>query len=73
MACLTLVSAGIGLPLVPISAMSIHLPEVSFVKLVKPRPTSSVCCAYRRDKHNASLPGFLNLIRSLRRTGYGAL
>ena len=72
MACLTLVSAGVGLALVPISAMSIHLPEVSFVKVVKPIPTSSVYCAYRRDEHNASLPGLLKLIRLLRRTGYRA-
>jgi DNA-binding transcriptional LysR family regulator len=73
MACLTLVSAGTGLALVPMSAMRIHLPDVSFVNVVKPKPASSVYCAYRRDEHNASLPDFLKLIRSLRRTGYGAL
>ncbi|RKR36170.1 LysR substrate-binding domain-containing protein [Paraburkholderia sp. BL17N1] len=70
MACLALVSAGIGLALVPISAMSIHLPEVSFVKAIKPKPTSSVYCVYRKSEQNSSLPGFLNLIRLLRRTGY---
>jgi DNA-binding transcriptional LysR family regulator len=70
MACLTLVSAGIGLALVPISAMSIQLPQVSFVKVVKPKPTSSVYCVYRKNEQNSSLPGFLNLIRLLRRTGY---
>ncbi|WP_309491443.1 LysR substrate-binding domain-containing protein [Trinickia mobilis] len=69
MACLTLVSAGIGLALVPVSAMSIHLPQVSFVKIVKPKPTSSLYCVYRRDEHNPSLSRFLNLIRSFRLTG----
>jgi DNA-binding transcriptional LysR family regulator len=70
MACLTLVSAGIGVALVPISAMSIHLPEVSFVKAVKPKLTSSVYCVYRKNEQNPSLPGFLNLVRLLRRAGY---
>jgi LysR family transcriptional regulator, benzoate and cis,cis-muconate-responsive activator of ben and cat genes len=68
LACLTLVSAGIGLALVPISAMSIHMPQVSFVKVIKPKPTSSLDCVYRRDEHNSCLSRFLNLIRSLRLT-----
>jgi DNA-binding transcriptional LysR family regulator len=67
MACLTFVSAGFGVALVPISAMSIQLPQVSFVKLVKPKPTSSVYCAYRKDDPNPGLSRFLDLIRSLRK------
>lgn len=70
MACLTHVSAGIGLALVPISAMSIHLPGVSFVKAVKPKLTSSVYCVYRKNDQNSRLPGFLSLIRLLGKTGY---
>jgi DNA-binding transcriptional LysR family regulator len=69
MACLTLVSAGFGVALVPLSAMSIQLPQVSFVKLIRPKPTSSVYCAYRKDGLNPSLSPFLELIRTLRKKG----
>lgn len=69
LACLALVSAGFGVALVPISAMCIQLPQVSFVRLIRPKPTSSVYCAYRKDDLNPSLSRFLDLIRALRKKG----
>lgn len=70
LACLALVSAGIGLALVPISAMSIQMPNVTFVRVVRPKPTSSLYCVYRNDLQDACLSRFLSLIGPLRLTRY---
>ena len=69
MACLTLVSGGVGIAPVPVSAMNIQLPRVSFVTLSNPQPTSSLYCVYRRDDEAPLLARFLKVIRDHRSAG----
>ncbi|PND29738.1 LysR family transcriptional regulator [Achromobacter pulmonis] len=65
MACLALVSGGVGIALVPISTVNIRLPRVAFLKVTDPEPTSSLCCVYRRNDQRPLLSGFLAVVRAL--------
>jgi DNA-binding transcriptional LysR family regulator len=64
-ACLALVSAGVGLAPVPASAANVHLPHVRFIQIVEPMPTSSLLCVYRKDDQRAQLAAFLRTVRGL--------
>lgn len=62
-ACLALVSADVGLGLVPASAVSAHNNYVRFIRLANPRPTSPLWCVVRRNDERPSVRAFLETVR----------
>lgn len=65
MACLALVTAQIGVALVPASAISVRSAGLCFVPLKPPAPTSSLLCAYRAHDKNPLLSKLLGVIRNV--------
>lgn len=60
-ACLALVSAQVGVALVPGSAVKVQSPGVRFVRITRPSLTSKLTCVYRRDSDNPLLSTFLEV------------
>lgn len=65
-ACLALVASGVAIAPVPVSAANINLPNLTFVKLTRPEPKSSLYCVYRKGDTRPLLTGFLETVRSLK-------
>jgi LysR family transcriptional regulator, benzoate and cis,cis-muconate-responsive activator of ben and cat genes len=62
-ACLALVSADVGVGLVPASAVSAHNNYVRFIRLANPRPTSPLWCVVRRNDERPSVRTFLETVK----------
>lgn len=56
---LTMVSSGIGVAVVPRSAMTLAGPDAIAVRLVEPTPAVSLRLVHRRDNHSPALAAFL--------------
>jgi DNA-binding transcriptional LysR family regulator len=59
----SLVSAGMGLALVPQSVSNLMRPGVEYRALLDPTPQVETGLAWRRDNESPVLAGFLELLR----------
>ncbi len=66
MTCVALVSAGLGLAVVPASAVNLQLPEVRYHPLRSPDATVDLSCVYRADDASPALLVFIEIVRRLR-------
>lgn len=60
----SLVSAGMGLALVPQSVSNLRRPGVEYRSLLDATPLVETGCAWRRDNRSPVLQGFLDLLRN---------
>jgi DNA-binding transcriptional LysR family regulator len=61
---ISLVSAGLGLSLVPISLMQVHMHGVVYRNLPEPPPTLALALAHRRNDGSATVREFVRLVRA---------
>jgi DNA-binding transcriptional LysR family regulator len=61
----SLVSAGMGLALVPQSVSNLMRPGVEYRALADPTPLVETGIAWRRDNASPVLKGFLELLRTI--------
>ena len=61
---ISLVSAGLGVALVPASLMDLRRPGVAYRPLLEPSPKMTVALAWRRDNHNACVAKFVDTART---------
>lgn len=66
MTCIALVSAGLGLAVVPESTVSLQLPGVRYHLLRSPEAKVDLSCVYRDDNSSPALAVFLDIVRRLR-------
>jgi DNA-binding transcriptional LysR family regulator len=66
MTCIALVSAGLGLAVVPESAVSLQLPGVRYHLLKSPAAKVDLSCVYRAENTSPALAVFLDIVRKLR-------
>jgi DNA-binding transcriptional LysR family regulator len=66
MTCIALVSAGMGLAVVPESTVNLQLPGVRYVLLRAPEAKVDLSCVYRADNSSPALAVFLDIVRKLR-------
>jgi DNA-binding transcriptional LysR family regulator len=62
--CISRVSAGLGVALVPASLMDLRRPGVAYRLLLEPSPKMTVALAWRRDNHNACVAKFVATART---------
>ena len=66
MTCIALVSADLGLSVVPASAVGLQLPDVRYHLLRSANATVDLSCVYRKDNSSPVLKAFLDIVRRLR-------
>jgi DNA-binding transcriptional LysR family regulator len=66
MTCVALVSAGLGLAVVPESAANLQLPGVRYHLLRSAQAKVDLSCVYREDNSSPALAVFLDIVRKLR-------
>ncbi|PHV05569.1 LysR family transcriptional regulator [Janthinobacterium sp. BJB412] len=66
MTCIALVAAGLGLAVVPESAVNLQLPGVRYHLLRSPNAKVDLSCVYRADNSSPALAVFLEMVRKLR-------
>jgi DNA-binding transcriptional LysR family regulator len=66
MTCIALVSAGLGLAVVPESAVNLQLPGVRYHPLRSAAAKVDLSCVYRHDNTSPALAVFLDIVRKLR-------
>lgn len=66
MTCIALVSAGLGLAVVPESTVNLQLPGVRYHLLRSANAKVDLSCVYREDNSSPALAVFLDMVRRLR-------
>lgn len=66
MTCIALVSAGLGLAVVPESTVNLQLPGVRYHLLRSANAKIDLSCVYREDNGSPALAVFLDMVRKLR-------
>ena len=66
MTCIALVSAGLGMAVVPESAVNLQLPGVRYHPLRSAEAKVDLSCVYRADNASPALMGFLDIVRKVR-------
>jgi DNA-binding transcriptional LysR family regulator len=66
MTCIALVSAGLGMAVVPESAANLQLPGVRYHLLRSPAAKVDLSCIYHADNSSPALAVFLDIVRRLR-------